>query len=160
MRRHNDDTKHEFLEALAKDGRRNAAARAVGVSPSTVSKWLKDDEQFADAFREAQQDLTELLEESALEKAIDGKLEKRFDKDGNLISERYVYSDTLHVLLLKANAPEKYKDRSATEIGNLPGEKFEIADTTAAARLAAILEAARHRMQQSAAPEGDVDPFS
>lgn len=154
--RHQDETKHEFLLALAHDGRFNAAARAVGLHPVTVRRWIKDDPAFAEGVETARLDLTERLEESAIERAVEGVLEERFDKDGNLIGRKRVYSDGLLTLLLKANAPDKYKDRSSTEIGNMPGETFDVSDTAKAARAAAILEAARQRRDN---PEDEVDPF-
>lgn len=162
MQRHTDDTKQAFLDHYARDGRQNAAARFAGVSPATIARWRATDDEFEAGFQEARQDTVELLEKSAFDKAVEGVVEKRYDKDGNLISERTVYDTTLHVLLLKANAPEKYKDRSSTELSGPGGGKLEISDETAAARIAALLEAVRDKQKALGAPRAllDMDPFS
>lgn len=148
-----DNEKQAFLDAYSRTGRRNASCKAAGVAYQTFRRWLATDEEFAAAFDDSQQDFVEVLEESAFEKAVVGREETRYDKDGNIIGIKTVYSDTLHLALLKANAPDKYKDRSASELSGPNGAPLEISPETAAARIAAMIEEIRAR-------RGDVDPFA
>lgn len=55
------------------------------------------------------------------------------------------YSDTLAIFLLKAHAPEKYRDNTRMELTGANGGPVQINDTERAARLAAIVAAAQRR---------------
>lgn len=55
------------------------------------------------------------------------------------------YSDTLAIFLLKAHAPDKYRERSAMELTGANGGPVQITDTERAAKIAAILAAAEAR---------------
>lgn len=55
------------------------------------------------------------------------------------------YSDTLAIFLLKAHAPEKYRENTRMELTGANGAPVQISDTERAAKIAAILAAAKAR---------------
>ena len=57
---------------------------------------------------------------------------------------------TLAIFLLKAHAPEKYREKTSMELTGANGGPVQISDTERAAKIAAILASAKARK------EGDV----
>lgn len=133
-----------YLDALAVHGNVSKAARAAGMRLKTVLQYRKADEQFAEAEELAQQEAADALEWAARERAVNGVEEQRYDKDGNLIATRTVYSDSLLTLLLKGAKPDKYADRSKSEISN-PDGSMQLDETAISARLASIVNLAKLR---------------
>ena len=110
--------KRAFLADFAQTGNVYESCRTVGVGRSTVYHWQEMDDQFAAGWREAELTATEVLEAEARRRAASGVRRLKFDKGQPIINpetgEPYVeleYSDTLLIFLLKARAPEKYRDR-------------------------------------------------
>lgn len=133
-----------YLDELAVHGNVSKAARAAGMRLKTVLQYRKADEQFAEAEELAQQEAADALEWAARERAVNGVEEQRYDKDGNLIATRTVYSDSLLTLLLKGAKPDKYADRSKSEISN-PDGSMQLDETAISARLASIVNLAKLR---------------
>lgn len=156
-----DERIMSFLDAYRRRGRLNASAREAGVTPATVYRWRKTVEGFEEAFLEAKEDVVEVLEDTAFDLAVDGVLEERMDKDGNVIARKRTYATNVLLRLLEANAPEKYRQRSETQLGGIPGgEPIQMGDSEAAARLAAILATARERKAEADSQTAEDDPFS
>lgn len=153
-----DEDKQKFLDELRNHGNRTTASRAIGVSYNTVDRWREGDADFDRAYEEALEEAADLLEQEARRRAVEGTTRKRYDKDGNLISEEQVYSDSLLSKLLDGAKPDKYKQRVASEMTGAGGTPLVPSDTSAAARLVSILEAARQRAKVSVSVE--VDPLS
>jgi len=111
--------KKRFLEHFAVYGNVLRAAQAARVQRTQIYRWLEDDEEFTTAYRFAELEATEVLEFEARRRAVDGvdKQRRVYDSRGNLIDEytETSYSDTLLIFLLKARAPEKYRDRYQVE---------------------------------------------
>jgi hypothetical protein len=104
-----------FLEAFRKTGTIWGAARAVGISREAVYDWKENDPEFAQAFQEADEEVTELLESTAIQRAVEGVSQPVVykgrvvrDKDGQAIEARREHSDALLMFLLRARRPEKY----------------------------------------------------
>lgn len=93
--------KNKFLNALAKLGSIKAAAEDAGIDRTTHYTWL-DDEPYKKAYERARQIAADALEEEARRRAVEGYI----GKDG--VRE---YSDKLLIALLKANFPDRYKER-------------------------------------------------
>lgn len=55
------------------------------------------------------------------------------------------YSDTLAIFLLKGAMPEKYRENTRMELTGANGGPVQISDTERAAKIAAILAAAKAR---------------
>lgn len=111
------DKQEEFIQHLARNGNITSAAEKVGVSRKTVYYAQKKSDAFAKAMKEAREKAYDRLEAAAWEKAMEGKkiAEKR-DENGNVVSERYDYSDRLHKFLLEANKPEKFGSDDEQEL--------------------------------------------
>jgi uncharacterized protein YbjQ (UPF0145 family) len=108
------ERKKTFLINYAFSGIIRAAGEAAGVSRATVKRWQEIDETFAELMKEAQEEAVERLEEEAQRRAVRGVVDvKPIFYKGDQCGEHTVttYSDSLLTLMLKANKPEKYKER-------------------------------------------------
>lgn len=108
-RRFDAAVQQKFLDEFSKHGMVIRAAEAVGVHRMTVHKYVKDDPNFAERFHEARDRATEVLEAEAWRRAVHGVREPLVSM-GEIVGHKQVYSDTLLCLLLRANAPTKYRD--------------------------------------------------
>ncbi len=110
--------KDTFLRAFGIMGNVRAACIQANVSRETVYKWLKRDKKFATAYNEyAVPDSVDFLESEAFRRAVQGVEEPVishgevvYDDDGNIVTVKK-YSDALLMFLLKARAPQKYRER-------------------------------------------------
>lgn len=105
--------KSKFLERFRKEGNISHAAKGV-CRREIVYQWKKDDPEFAAAYAEAEIEATEVLEKEATRRAVKGvKKTKGVYYEGRQIATEVTteYSDTLLIFLLKARAPEKYRER-------------------------------------------------
>lgn len=111
--------KKAFLEHFRGMGNITAACRALGLERRNVYNWQEHDATFAHAFRQAEIEATETLEAEAFRRAHDGLKRLRFDRRGLPLKDpesggyytELEYSDTLLIFLLKARAPEKYREK-------------------------------------------------
>ena len=162
----NDQDKQRYLDALAECGVRSTACKQAGVSTTSVSKWLRNDPEFALAYDEAIEESLDLLESEARRRAFEGVDRTRYVGTGENAREyiETTYSDTLLIFLLKGGRPDKFADRQKQEISGPGGQPVELAPTVAAARLASILSDARQRVASpdTTTPVRDdgVDPLS
>lgn len=113
--RQRERLKGRFLEHFAVYGNVTTAAQHVGISRTVIYVWQEHDEAFAAAFREAEIQATETLEAEARRRAVEGVVTETpvFSRTGELLytQTETKYSDTLLIFLLKARAPEKYRER-------------------------------------------------
>jgi hypothetical protein len=147
-----DNDKQLFLDALARTGIIADACREAKVSRPAVHSWRSKDPEFSAAYDAALEDAGDALESEARRRAIEGVERRRFDKDGNVVLEEVVYSDSLMALLLKANKPDKFADRSKSEITSPDGSLRPAEPTEAAARMIAILDEAKRRKEAGSDP--------
>lgn len=103
--------KNKFLNALAKYGSIKTAALEAEIDRTTHYTWM-DDEAYKRAYERARQIAADALEEEARRRAVEGYI----GKDG--VRE---YSDKLLIALLKANFPDRYKERVESKV-ELSGE--------------------------------------
>lgn len=82
-----------FLEKYREAGTRLVACRAANISRHAVYDWEKNDPAFAAAMREAEKEVVEILENTALQRATRGG------------------SDQLLMFMLKALDGDKYSER-------------------------------------------------
>lgn len=156
--RKTDDDLQLYIDELRKDGNKSRAARAAGMTFVTAKRWERTDEEFAEAVALAMEEAAYKLEAEAYRRAHDGITKavfhngKRVD-DGDVIQ----YSDALLSKLLDGAMPHKYAQRVKAEIGGHDGGPIKIEDeTSAAARMASILEAARQRKANALADDDDL----
>lgn len=111
--------KAAFLADFCLHGNLTRAAAAAGVDRGTVYKWQGRDSRFAAAFAEAETEATERHEVEAHRRAVEGVLRKKFTAKGEPVidpetKQQYVereFSDNLLMFILKARAPDKYRER-------------------------------------------------
>lgn len=105
-----DECKERVLAFVRKHGRRPALmAKVAGVSMETLRVKIKEDESFRDEIEAIIDERNAEMEAEAWRRAMEGTTRKKFDKDGNLLEEEQVFSDTLMVKLLEANDPSKFR---------------------------------------------------
>jgi len=130
MARHNAITpkkKKVFLEGISKGLSISMACRRAGFTRSgewkqrQKKKWAKD-------FEEAYENGTDVLEDEAHRRAVDGWDEPKFWQ-GDEIGVVRKFSDRLLEMLLKARKPEKYRERSDVNVtGDMTVKVVKFAD--------------------------------
>ncbi len=117
--------KRAFLQAFVLTASKTRAAEAAGIHRTTqyTDQWLDDDE-FQAALRKAQNMAIDHLEAEAVRRATEGVKKPVGFYKGEPSAFVREYSDTLLIVLLKANAPERYRER--TEITGPDGGPLEI----------------------------------
>jgi hypothetical protein len=149
-----------FIAALRDGLSIKAACEAAGIGRTTAYEMRAEDEAFAKAWDAALDDGTDVLEDEARRRALDGverpvvamgRVAK--DDNGNIIKIRE-YSDTLMVTLLKARRPEKYRDRVSTELTGKGGGPVETKDVSARDLIAGRLAGLAARGAASGNPDG------
>lgn len=100
-----------FLRELSNHPNITVAARAVGVSLTTVYHHRKNDPLFAERMQEALDEAVDMLEHEAHRRAFEGIDKPVFFRDQEIAKVKE-YSDGLAMFLLKAHRPNKYRERS------------------------------------------------
>lgn len=100
-----------FLSALAETGNVTEVCRLIGISRPTAYKRRSTNEEFAAAWDEAWELGLNSLEDEAIRRAAQGWEERVYQK-GEYVGTVRKYSDLLLMFLLKANRPEKYRERT------------------------------------------------
>lgn len=103
-----------FLEMLGTTANVHRACVRSGLPHRTVYFWRAKDGSFAEAWVQALERGVDALEDEAVRRAAEGRLEPVFYQGKECGAVRK-YSDTLLMFLLKAHRPEKYRDRAAVE---------------------------------------------
>lgn len=105
------EMKKRFLDAYIENPVIKNACKAIRLERRTFYHWLANDEQFAKEFNIRKNIVITFLEDEAYRRAVSG-VSKPVYQGGVKVGEYQEYSDTLLALLLKANAPEKYRDKA------------------------------------------------
>lgn len=91
------------------------AARAARISRQTHYDWMELDEAYRKAFPIVREYAGQFLEDSAVEKATVG-VKRAIRHKGKVVGHERDLSDTLHLALLKAFLPERYRERSESRV--------------------------------------------
>lgn len=111
----------KFLEALMNNGGNiTNAADAAGSKKIYFYNLAKTDEEFKRRFDEARELGLQSLEDEARRRAFEGTQEPVYYQ-GREVGSVTRYSDSLMALLLKGGMPEKYADRTKTELSGANG---------------------------------------
>jgi hypothetical protein len=105
-----ENVKQAFLEAVAQGLTVTKAAQRAGRPRMYFYEQRRIDEQFRLEWADANEQGSDLLEEEARRRAVEGVSQPHYDKDGNLKYVKVEYSDTLLIMLLKAARPAKFRD--------------------------------------------------
>lgn len=104
--------RERFLNVLADSCNVSAACRAAGVARSAMYEWRDEDPEFAAAWREAEEQAADELEQVAWDRARSG------------------LSDRMLEILLKAHRP-KYREKQAIEHTGKNGAPITIIELVA-----------------------------
>ena len=140
---------NEFLAALAATCNVTRACEAAGLGRRTAYEWRESDPEFAARWENARRIGAEALEDECMRRATEGVEEPVFFQGVECGTVRR-YSDTLAIFLLKGAMPEKYREKASMELTGANGGPVQISDTERAAKIAAILAAAKARKESDA----------
>ncbi len=142
-----------FLKAMGEHGTIKYACKYAGISRQTYYDWKANDEAFKALLPDAELERNDTLEFSAYSQAVDGVPSyvvsqgrivyhetpvlnedgtPKLDKHGNEVMKRgkpiieRKYAPNLLITLLKANMPEKYKERVQNEHTGKDGGAIKI----------------------------------
>lgn len=118
-----------FCDALREGKTVSQAAASIGVGRATVYDWRKADDDFAAAWDDAYETGTDLIEQEAIRRAVEGVDEPVFYK-GEVCGHVRKFSDTLLMQQLNARRPEKYRQNHKVE--HTGGVKITISPDDAA----------------------------
>jgi hypothetical protein len=103
------DRQAAFLSAFSQSGHVGNSAKKANIHRTQIYEW-RNDPAFEELFEHARKQAVSVLEDEAHRRAMVGVDEPVFYK-GEVCGAVRKYSDTLLIVLLKANAPEKYRER-------------------------------------------------
>lgn len=124
-----------------------AAAKQAGVERSTVRKWNQDDPVFKEAYDDAFEDGTDIIEDAAIGRAVNGVSTPVY-QGGIHVGDKQVYSDGLMQMVLAGRRPERY--RTGFEVNtnvNTNNLNAALIDDAQLARAFALLIAQNERKQ-------------
>ena len=104
-----------FLAAYEETGNLSKSCELVEMDDMTHYRWLKKFPSYQRRFAKAQVVASRKLEEEARRRAIEGVDEPVFH-DGAVCGYKRRYSDTLLIFLMKGLMPERYRERTETQI--------------------------------------------
>jgi len=90
-----------FLQKLAETGLYKLSAMVAGISLDTISKHRKADEDFDFEVTQAEDNYRQMCVGLITRQALTGMKDIKYDRDGNIISERTTYEQQLRQLILK-----------------------------------------------------------
>lgn len=99
-----------YLSSLADVGTHTAAANGANIDRTTAWLLRKADPAFEAACADAMDQFADSLEAAAVKRGRDGVVTTFVGKDGTIYENRN-YSDTLLDKLLRANRPDKYREK-------------------------------------------------
>jgi hypothetical protein len=105
------DWKAIFLKALAVSGVVTTACKKAKIGRTTAYKTRDEDEAFAQAWDDALDDALDGMEEEVYRRGVEGVLKPVY-QGGKKVGSIREYSDTLLIFRLKAERPEKYRERT------------------------------------------------
>lgn len=112
-----------FLAAYAETCSILRAASAAQIDRGSHYRWMRDSEEYREAFLEAKNQAMDALEDEAVRRAKEG-----VERATTVAGEREViteYSDTLLIFLLKGGRPEKYRERGSVELTGKDGSAIK-----------------------------------
>lgn len=101
----------DFLAAFVEFVSVTRACKKAKIPRQTVYDWKKNSPEFKKRYDEATNLALQALEDEAVRRAYEG-VNKPVFQGGAKVGTIKEYSDTLMIVLLKARAPEKYRERS------------------------------------------------
>ena len=147
-------TQKRFLAQLAMIGNVTQACEAAQICKPTAYNLRNKDPEFAAEWEHAEQKAILRLEAEAWRRGVEG-VDKPIIYQGEIMGTFKEYSDRMLELLLKGNAPDKYRERVSTELSGPGGKPLEVSSVERTARIGSMLEAARRRREIDEADDPD-----
>lgn len=119
-RKFTPELKQRFLTMLQLHGRTGLAANHAGVNSETIRQHRKKDPDFDTACREALDLYHETTVAAITHQARAGMYDRKWDKEGNLISERWSTEQRLREILLK-RGDSSYQEVNKQEVSVVGG---------------------------------------
>ncbi len=129
-----------FLEALERCGVYTAAAAAVGLTYATVYRHRKRYPEFQEQCDKALGRNYDELLSVARKLAVEGLVTETYDKAGNVISSKMVYSERILLKMLARLDPAGWSDKVQVDqkvSAEIRTERIKVEDMTPAQRRAA-----------------------
>ena len=115
-----------FVLQLRKNVTLETAAAYVGRHRKTVNKWQRKLPRFREVVQEAREMIIDNLEQSALDRAVNGWLEPVYYK-GDIVGHIRKFSDALTIFMLKCWRSDRYAiDRQADGVGSIEERAHEV----------------------------------
>jgi hypothetical protein len=114
-KRSKEKKQEDFLNLFSELASVARACKKAKVPRRNIYDWIDADPNFKVKFEIARKQALSILEDEAVRRAIEGVGRPVFQQ-GKKVGVIKEYSDTLLIVLLKANGPEKYKERFASEV--------------------------------------------
>jgi len=105
-----DSRKAKFLKLLAETGNISFSAKSIGSGPTTVHRHINEDPDFKALVDEAKEIAADALEAEARRRAVEG-VRRGIYYQGERVDTELHFSDRMLEILLKANKPEKFRER-------------------------------------------------
>lgn len=105
-----ESERQQYIEVLADTGSHVKAAHIIGCTLKDVSDTRKESVVFDQMCVDASIAATDALEQEARRRAVDGVVDSVFHQ-GEVVGTKRTYSDSLLKDLLKANNPQKFRER-------------------------------------------------
>lgn len=140
-----------FIEALRQTCNISRSCELVGISQGTARSLKSTLPSFAEKWEEAIEYAADTLEQSARERALG--VQEAIYHQGVVVGLKTVYSDAMTALLLRAHRPQKFRDNASVEMSGKDGGPIIMSDVEKAAKINAILEAARLRKAEEEHPD-------
>jgi len=115
-----DKAKGVFLDEFRKWGRIGEAASKVGITTATVRRHMEEDEEFAQAFMEAEGEYQEKLIAHHQDLVFNGTEKVTYDRAGNIVSKEQVFPIRLIELELKKH-DKGYRDKQEIAVNHTGG---------------------------------------
>lgn len=115
------EIKELFLGWLRKGYTPKRAAAECGIGRATVFAWRAEDDDFREAWAEAYDEGTDVFEDEAKRRAVDG-VDRPIFQQGECVGFERVYSDSLMQMMLQGRRPGVYK--KGNEDGGSGGNSF------------------------------------
>ena len=153
------DWPQRFLAAFRRTGNVSHAARLARVDRTAVYARRRADADFAALLADAREEGTDALEAEARRRAVTGTPRPVFYK-GEEVGQVREYSDTLLIVLLKAEPPKKYRaggpSNFETQVDLSEFDNAKLERLAAGEALARVSADARRRVHHGSAG-GEVD---
>lgn len=114
-----------FLAAFAELGVVTQSAERAGIDRRRHTEWLETDAAYRQAFADASEKATDLLEGEARRRAFEGWDEPVYQK-GEMVGVIRRYSDRLLEILLRARRPAEFREKTEVQLAGAGGKPLTI----------------------------------